>query len=262
MTKNELKYYEKLKQKKFRDEENKFLIEGVHLIEECLKSESYKDNLEKIFVRENFSNSSSIEFIRSVNHYADIVIIDDIRFSKLTETVTSQGIIGVVSKPESSDKKTFVKEKGAVVVAAENINDPGNLGTIIRTCHWFGADELIISKNSADIFNSKVIRASQGSVFFVEIKTDADLENDLKEFKTADYEILVTDLKSQKSISEMDFSKEKNYVIVLGNESSGVSGIIKENKDYTKVKIDGFSGCESLNVSVTAGIILYEITKK
>lgn len=261
MTKNELKLLEKLKQKKFRDEEGKFLIEGVHLIEECLRSDRYMKNLERVIIREDFENEALIEKFRDSDHFAEIEYVQESVFKKLSETVTSQGIIGVVKKANDSDGKDFRKNKKSLIIAAENINDPGNLGTIIRTCHWFGADKLIVSKNSADIYNSKVIRASQGSLFFVNIQNEADLKSELSEYHTMNYKIIVTDLKKGKNLSEMKFSESGNYVAVLGNEAEGISGDISENENYEKVKVKGFSECESLNVSVTAGIILYEITK-
>ncbi|MBL8006916.1 MAG: RNA methyltransferase [Ignavibacteria bacterium] len=261
MTKNELKLLEKLKQKKFRDEEGKFLIEGVHLIEECLNSERYMKNLERVFIRDDFENDDLIEKFRNSDHFAEIEYLPESIFKKLSETVTSQGIIGVVKKAEDYEVKDTQKTERLVIIAAENINDPGNLGTIIRTCHWFGADKLIISKNSADIYNSKVIRASQGSLFYVNVQNEADLKHELQEYHSLKYKIIVTDLIKGKDLSEIEFSGSGNYVVVLGNEAEGVSREISENENYEKIKVKGFSECESLNVSVTAGIILYEITK-
>lgn len=261
MTKNELKLLEKLKQKKFRDEERRFLIEGVHLIEECLKSAIYMKNLERVIIREDFENEELIEKFRISDHFAEIEYVPESIFKKLSETVSSQGIIGVVKKADDYESLDKHKSKGSVIVAAENINDPGNLGTIIRACHWFGSDKLIVSKNSADIYNSKVIRASQGSVFYVNIQNEADLKHELHKYHSLKYRILVTDLKKGKNLSEINLSGSGNIVAVLGNEAEGVSRDISENENFEKLKIKGFSECESLNVSVTAGIILYEITK-
>ena len=159
MNNSDIKNLEKLHHKKYRDEFNKFLIEGIHLIEECLRSDIYREMLETIFVREDFENESAIEKIKNSNHSAGIEILDDRKFSRLSETVNSQGIIGLVSRPDLSlhNEKIKTDKSNKIVVAIDNISDPGNLGTIIRTCHWFGADELIISKNSVDVFNSREI---------------------------------------------------------------------------------------------------------
>lgn len=258
---NDLKYYEKLKQKKYRDEENKFLIEGVHLIEECLKSELYRSKLEKILVREDFNNDKAFESIKHSDHYAEIDFIPVSKFSKLSETVNSQGIIGLVSKPVVASNKAKKDNSNYIIIGIESINDPGNLGTIIRNCHWFGIDELIIGNNSVDVYNSKVIRSSQGALFFVNIKNEVDFKTELENYRSDNFEILVTDLNAGNHLSEIKIDKTQNYLIVFGGESTGVSAGISGNTNYSKMKIKGFSDCESLNVAVTSGIIMYEFSK-
>jgi TrmH family RNA methyltransferase len=260
-TLNDVKYYAKLKLKKYRDREGKFLIEGIHLIEECLKSEKYRNNLEKIFVREDFQNDKAFEIIRSYNHIADIEIIDEIKFSKITETVTSQGLIGVVSKLSGEISKVTSEETSIIKVVLDSINDPGNLGTILRNCHWFGADEVIVGINSADIYNSKVLRSSQGAVFNLNISNETEIENELVNLKAKGFEIIITDLKAENYLSEFTIEKNKKFALVFGNEASGISENITVNKNYKHLKIKGFSDCESLNVSVTSGIFLYTFRK-
>ncbi|HMS65917.1 MAG TPA: RNA methyltransferase [Ignavibacteria bacterium] len=259
ITNNDLKYYEKLKQKKHRDAENKFLIEGVHIIEECLKSETYRKHLEKIIVREDFNNEKAFDIIKNADHIADIEFLPESKFNKLSETVNSQGIIGVVSKPDKFINQEKTDQINSIVVAVENVNDPGNLGTIIRNCHWFGADELILSGNSVDIYNSKVIRSSQGSLFFVNIRNEADLNSEFADYRSHNYEIFVTDLNAENYIDDIVFLKPRKYVAVFGSESSGVSKSICDNNEYNKVKIRGFSDCESLNLAVATGIVLYKL---
>jgi len=242
--------YSLLKQKKYRDSENKFLIEGIHLVEECLKSKYYRDNIEKIFVLNGFSDKS---FLNKIDSRADVVFLDKKKFSKLSETVTPQGVIAVVSK---NSKHSLRHSSQKVTVAVDSINDPGNLGTIIRTCYWFNVDELIVSKNSADIFNSKVIRSSQGAIFNVNIKSEVDLKNDLEMKLKDSLEIILCDVNTENYLSEFTFNKNKNYVLVFGNESKGISKSILQNKDYRKIKIKNYSECESLNVAVAAGIVI------
>ena len=258
---SDLKYFEKLKQKKYRDEENKFLIEGVHLIEECLKSDIYRSKLEKIFVREDFNNDKAFESIKNSDHYAEIDFIPVSKFSKLSETVNSQGIIGLISKPDVTINRAKKENENLIVIAIESINDPGNLGTIIRNCHWFGIDELIIGNNSVDVYNSKVIRSSQGALFFVNIKNEVDFQTELENYSSDNFEILVTDLNAEKHLTEIEIDKAKNYVIVFGGESTGVTESISGNENYSKMKIKGYTDCESLNVAVTSGIIMYEFRK-
>lgn len=260
---SDIKYLEKLHHKKYRDEYNQFLIEGVHLIEECLKSENYKNLLEKIYVREDFENESAIDKIKNSDHSADIEILDERKFSRISETVNSQGIIGLVSRPDTNLQEDMMIPglSKKLIIAIDNISDPGNLGTIIRTCHWFGTDELIISKNSVDIYNSKVIRSSQGSIFFLKIRNELNLEDEIENYRKRDFRILLSHLNADKYLSDFKISDSENYLIVFGNEANGISDSISGNKNYTKFRIKGYSGCESLNAAVAAGIILYEFRK-
>ena len=247
LTNNEIKYYVGLKNKKTRNEEGKFLIEGLHLIRECLASKFYyKDYIESIIVRDDF-NLSQIP-----TKDIEVLYVSEKNFDKISDTVNPQGIIAVVRKPEYSDDYTHSNLN--LIVALENINDPGNLGTILRTCYWFNAGKILVSAGSVDLYNSKVLRASQGAVFHTNVRTEVDLYSELEKL-SSDHEILLTDLSSKKSLSELNIDKNKKYVIVFGNEANGISDEIKEYK-YDLIKIDNFTDCESLNLSVSAGIIL------
>ncbi len=255
MTKNEIKYYEKLKQKKYRDLENKFLIEGIHLIEECLKSKIYGPGLEKIFISENISLPSSISELLKSKSETEIIYLSELIFNKLSETVNTQGIAGIVNFPEKKYTVDFSKSN-LLSVFLDNINDPGNMGTIIRTCSWFGVDEIAISRNSADIYNSKVIRASQGAIFNINIREDLDLESELRIYSENGFEIFLADAKALNTLSILEVRTGSNFAVVFGNEANGISQMISGNENYTRIKVRGHSDCESLNVAVTAGIIL------
>ena len=258
MTNNEVKYYEKLKQKKYRDLENKFLIEGIHLIEECLKSGSSGNKIEKIFIRNDFENDSINKILRDHNYNKALVRLEKKTFRKLSETVNSQGIIGAVNMTFPDFKIDFSKSE-LVVVALDSINDPGNLGTIIRTCHWFGVNEILISKNSADIYNSKTIRASQGALFSQKIRNELDLKSVLEEYHQNGLKIFLSVVNSECSLDVIKKYANGNMVIVFGNEANGISSNIINCERYDSFTIKGFSQCESLNVSVAAGIALNKI---
>jgi RNA methyltransferase, TrmH family len=185
-------------------------------------------------------------------------------FNKLTDTESSQGIVGVVSKP--AQQKDDSSEN--LVIALDTVNDPGNLGTIIRTAYWFGVKTILLSKGSADPYNPKVIRSTQGGIFHTNIIEDVDLKGKLNEYKNAGYNIFLFTLNASSSLSqilrsdESDKSdKSKKSVIVFGSESHGISEELL-NEDFTHVKIDGYSDCESLNVAMAAGIALYSFKKK
>lgn len=252
MNNNTLKNYIKLKQKKYREESGQFLIEGIHLAEECLKSRYYKKNIEKIFLRKDFNDDKLLQKIKGI----EVEIVSEIEFKKLAETENSQGIIALVKKAEN-----IPPVNDRIICALDGINDPGNLGTIFRLCWWFGIDKVLISKNSVEIYNSKVIRASQGAIFNLFVKENVDLRNELMNLKDNNYEILLTDLKTENKIQNYKFEKDKKYVLVFGNEANGISNEIKNDSGFKKIKIDSYSNCESLNVAVSAGIIFYELRK-
>jgi RNA methyltransferase, TrmH family len=247
-----LKNYIKLKQKKYRDESGQFLIEGLHLVEECLKSKFYKKNIEMIFIRKDFSDENIMNKLRGI----ETEILSEFDFSRLSETENPQGIIGLVNKSEH-----MPAQNNKIICALDNLNDPGNLGTIFRLCWWFGIDNILISRNSVDIFNSKVIRASQGAMFNLIIREKVDLPSELINLSNNNYEVLITDLKTKSTLHDYKFGKEKNYILVFGNEANGISPEIRNVQEFTKIKIDSYTNCESLNVASSAAIIFYELRK-
>jgi TrmH family RNA methyltransferase len=176
----EIKQLASLKQKKFREQENRFLIEGFHLIEECLSSSFH---LEKILLREDVDLK---KFKLSGRKLPEIIKLPKSQFKKLQETDNSQGIIGVVKIPE---QKTVKNTKGNLIIALDRINDPGNLGTILRTSYWFGIDKILLGENSADIYNSKTIRSSQGAVFHLNLQLNVKLSEELLIYYQSGYNI-------------------------------------------------------------------------
>ena len=252
MTNKELKYYENLKRKKFRDSEDLFLIEGIHLIEECLKSKYYSQSLKKLVVRNGFENDKFLKNIQTVRSNIEIVYLEKNKFKRLSETVNTQGIIGVVQKTSLKRKS---KRKN-LIVALDCINDPGNLGTIIRTCYWFDVDEVLISKQSAELFNSKVIRATQGAMFNMIIKENQDLTKELNKLNTEGYQIYLADSNGKKLLSDLNFENNDSVVFVFGNEAHGISKELNKSKSFNTIRIKRNTDCESLNVGVSVGIVL------
>lgn len=252
MTNEKIKLYVKLKQKKFRDENKQFLIEGIHIVEECLKSKYYKKNIIEVFLRKDFENEKILNKLKNI----DFEFLSDTDFKKLTETENSQGIIGLVHNQEN-----LPLTEGKIICALDNINDPGNLGTILRICWWFGIENILISKNSVDIYNSKVIRASQGALFNLIIKDNIDLHNELTILHKKKYEILLSDLNASNILGKFIFKKDNKYVLVFGNEANGITKEILNNDQFKNIKINNYTKCESLNVAASAAIIFYEIRR-
>ncbi|MGA2667614.1 MAG: RNA methyltransferase [Ignavibacteria bacterium] len=249
LSNTEIKYYGSLKHKRFRVAEEKFLIEGFHLVEECMKS-SYK--LECVIFNEKTDDEKKeqmLTFLKRKN--IPIYETKEKNFKKLKETEHSQGVIGVVV--QKKDLRFDVLANGRLVIALDSINDPGNFGTIIRTAYWFGADCILSGKGSVDIYNSKVLRSTQGAIFHSAIHTDVDLPGKLNLLNKNGYSVYLMSQDGNISLKEIDhFDKT---VFVFGNESDGISEALLKDC-FDKVKIDGFSDCESLNVAVSCGIVL------
>lgn len=246
----ELKILSSLKQKKFREQEGKFLIEGFHLIEECLGSSFY---LEKIVIRKDVHNNKLDELrLKYKNKINKIVEISPLQFKKISETENSQGIIGEVKIPPKQHGNN--NPEGNLIIALDRINDPGNLGTIIRTAYWFGTDRILIGENSADIYNSKVIRSSQGGIFHVNMDTNMLLTKELTRYKSLGYGIFLFTADGNKYLDEI--KSPGKSVIVIGNEAEGISTEILA-LNFPSIKIRGFSNCESLNAAVSSAVGLY-----
>lgn len=247
----DIKYYSSLKQKKYREESGKFLIEGFHLIEECLNS-SY--HLDLIILRDDIElNEYPVisKKIKDKKIKIELLLLQS--FTKLSETENSQGIIGVVSKKISQTEKS----KAKIIIALDRITDPGNLGTILRTAYWFGVELILVSGNSVDIYNSKTIRASQGAIFHTDVRENTDLLSRLNEFKDNGYKVYLLTPKGTDNLKGIN--KGAKSVFVFGNETDGISEELF-NSGFHLLKIEGFTDCESLNVAVSTAIVLYEFS--
>lgn len=252
LTANQIKQFASLKQKKYRLEHSRYLIEGFHLIEECLKSQH---ELEYIILREGADLQGHAEILKMISQNKTIVEPLPVKqFNKLIETESSQGIVGVVKRPAYGS----AIPGGNIIIALDKVSDPGNLGTIIRTAYWFGVKDIILSEDCADPYNPKVIRSTQGGVFHVNLFEDTELAAELKKLKQDNYKIYLFALESEKFLEQI--SGNNKSVLVFGSESRGISKDLL-NEGFETVKIKGNSDCESLNVAISAGIALYHFTK-
>lgn len=252
LSSNEIKEIASLKQKKYRNEYGKFLIEGFHLVEECLNSEF---ELEYIILREGTDLQGKAAILEKISKNKTIVEpLPEKQFNKLVETEASQGIIGIVKKPAKSKDGV----NGKLIIALDRISDPGNMGTIIRTAWWFGVNEIWLSEECADPYNSKVIRSTQGGIFHLNIREDLDLKSALDSTVNNGYKAYLFTLDAEKML--YDITENDKAILVFGNEAHGISDEIQSG-GFDKVKINGFSDCESLNAAISAGIALYHFTK-
>ncbi|MCC6866077.1 MAG: RNA methyltransferase [Ignavibacteria bacterium] len=249
---NQLKLFASLKNKKYRHQHKLFLIEGFHLIDECLKSNF---ELEYIILRNDIDLQGHTSILKKISNNKTIVEpLPEKQFNLLSETESSQGIIGVVKIPVVKSPKA----EGKIILALDRINDPGNLGTIIRTAWWFGIKDILLSDDCADIYNPKVIRATQGGIFNINFAENCDLLTELQSLYSHGYKIFLFTLNCDKKLSQLKDTGKS--VLVFGSEAHGINENIL-NAGFQNVKIEGYSNAESLNVAVSSAIAMYQFTR-
>ena len=251
---NELiKHIKKLKDKKYRDENNEYIIEGIKLIEEAVNENA---KIKNIIINENTTNTYELptNVMLEIAKYDCIYVTDKI-FNSITQVTNPQGIMAIVAKESSQDEIDFTQD---IIVVLDDVQDPGNLGTILRTVDSIGLNQIIVSQNTADCYNPKVVRSTMGAIFRLNIIQSNDLMETIKTIKKHHFKLMVTSLQTENSIYDIKFDKK---IIVIGNESNGVS---KEIQDYAdeKAKIPMLGKTESLNASVAAGIVMYEYVRQ
>lgn len=247
-----VKSIKKLKEKKFRDEKNQFIVEGIKLVAEAIEE---KTDIDSVVVCEDCVNDGSIDkkLLYEIARYKCIYVTEKI-FDTLTDVSNPQGIMAVINRKINNLDIDYSQD---IIVVLDGIQDPGNLGTILRTVDAAGLNQIILSKETADSFNPKVVRSTMGGIFRVNIIKSDNLANTLKEAKKQGFEVVVTSLDTDKSMYDVSYNKK---VIVIGNEANGVSKEVQDLADY-KVKIPMFGKAESLNASVAAGIMIYEYVR-
>ena len=224
-----IKEYAKLNSKKYRDETGLFIVEGEHLVEEALKK------------------TSAIDIFSLDDSYTKV---SEAVMRKLSSLNTLPNVLAICKKPSEEEIK------GNILIL-DGIQDPGNLGTIIRSAVAFGIDNIITSEDTVDYLNSKVLRASEGMVFHINI-VEKDLFEELPKLKDK-YKIYTTNVVNGSDVSKINV--DKPYAIIMGNEGNGVK---KEIAEYASeaIYIPMNEACESLNVAIATSIILYEFSKK
>jgi len=249
---NELQYYSSLLQKKHRRIEDKFLVEGKKSVVEGVNSDYECD---VIFITHNFAeeNETIISNLRKFKN--KIVTIKQNELQKISDTITPQGIAAVFKKPKLGFSiNDFSAEK--IIVMLDNISDPGNLGTIIRNCDWFGIRNILLSDNIVDYTNPKVIRSSMGSVFHINIFENISSDH-LKELKSSIYEILCADIEGE---NIFNYKSSKKKILILSSESHGPSKEIQMITDK-KISVPRIGNAESLNVASASAVLLAQLTK-
>lgn len=233
-----VKNWQKLHEKKHREKQQKFLIENEHLIQEAITA----GYLEELILLENTENT--FDFAK------EVVYVNEAVMSKLKVNPSLPACMGVVKIPKVSGKL------GNKIILCDDIQDPGNLGSMIRTAYSFGFDTLIVSNNSVDVYNEKVVRSTQGALFHLNI-VRGNLLDFIHKLKNEDYRVYATALKDAKGLST--FACPKKLALVFGNEGAGVSEkVLAESDEKIFIEMSQF---ESLNVGIACGICAYWFRK-
>lgn len=238
LSKNKEKVYYSLKQKSKRDENKLFIVEGVKICRELLRTD--------LFIEELLSTRKNIDI------FPNATLISEKQANRISNLKSNSGVFAVVRIPNNKSKI----EEESIILCLDNISNPGNLGSIIRTLDWFGYSQVICSNNCVDIYNPKTIMASMASVFRIQTHY-IDLYKFIEERKK-NRTIIGTNLDG-KSIYNSEISD--NSIIIFGNESNGISQEILSLCN-NNIKIPGKGKAESLNLSNSVAIIMAEIFRR
>ena len=228
----------KLKDKKTRDEKGLFLVETKHLVLEASRAG---------LIEELILEQDEIFPIDAPVTYVTKEIL-----KKLSSMESPSNVMAVVRKRKEN------QEIGEKILILDRIQDPGNLGTIIRSAVAFNIDTIICSKDTVDLYNPKVVRASQGMIFHIPVIT-RDIKKVIEDLKEKDYKIIGTKVSCGSDVRTS--SIYSHFALIIGNEGQGVSKEIEDMcNEHLYIKMNG--NCESLNASVAASILMYEINNK
>lgn len=243
-----------LKSKKERDEQGVFVVEGLRIFMDAINSAS--ELVEKIYMSETFYNTDFpvIAEKNGLSPEADrIEIVKDSVFDAISGTVSPQGILCVVKKPEHSLKDILNASSGKYLLL-ENIQDPGNLGTMVRTAEAAGISGIILSRDTADIFNPKVTRATMGSIFRVPFVYCEDFTGAINELKKNGIDVYAAYLHGGRPYGEIAFPD--HYAIMIGNEGNGLTDEAV-NSASERVFIPMQGQIESLNAAIAAAVLMF-----
>ena len=241
------------KQARERRKTKKFVAEGIKMVLEAINF----DKLDKLYVSESAFDRTAQRLGDKLERIPYEVVADNV-FKQISDTVTPQGVLATVNMPEYDVKEILSDERKAWVLL-DDLRDPGNLGTIIRTSEGAGMSGVIMSKESVDLFNPKVVRSTMGAIFRVKFCYVESLIDIIEEIKKSGYDVYATAMEGSEVYDCVDYTKGSAFII--GNEANGVSDAVFE-KASKRIRIPMEGKLESLNAAVSAAIIMYEMARQ
>jgi RNA methyltransferase, TrmH family len=247
-----IKQWSQLLNKRGREDQGKFILEGIHLVHEALKA-----NLEVEVILFSLEKGYPMELPDRSNLPCESIGVSDAVLTKCSDTQTPQGVLAVALKPEWS-KEQLLEQVNGLVIVVDGVQDPGNLGTIIRSADAVGATGVVLGKGTVDLYNPKTIRSTMGSLLHLPI-----LEYDLHELLALagkhPIQLVSTSLQAEQSCYELDMTGSTWFIV--GNEGSGVSESIQPFVNH-EIIIPMRGKAESLNVAMAATVLLFEAARQ
>lgn len=239
------------KKAKLRNELGQFVIEGIKMY-----GEIPKDYIVSTYVSETFYNEKIVNNYIGVEKYE---IISDKIFGGISETITPQGILAIVKQPKYNFDN-IIKKESATLLFLDNLRDPGNLGTIIRTAEGAGIDGIVLSKESVDVYNPKVIRSTMGAIYRMPFTYEENFADTLKKkYINNGFELYAAHLEGASEYTKVNYPKKTG--IIIGNEANGISKEVVEVANHM-IKIPMEGKVESLNAAISAALIIYEVYRQ
>ncbi|MFW6257020.1 MAG: TrmH family RNA methyltransferase [Bacillota bacterium] len=248
-----IKRLRKLYRARKRRKEEKFILEGSRIIEQAYQAGA---SFSELFLTPEFESDRLEDLLKNKSY--DLKYVSPRILKEVTDTVSPQGVVAVVDKPHYEPEDIFQGQNN-FVLTLDRIQDPGNMGTLIRTAAAVGVDGLIALKGCVDIYNLKVLRATMGALFSVPVLTRISREEFLDMFSSVPYDLVCTDAAGNDFYYEPEYEQPVNFVI--GNEAQGISPELLARANY-RVKIPLVGKMESLNAAVSGGIVLYDFLRK
>jgi RNA methyltransferase, TrmH family len=255
VTKRHLRELKDLGKKKAREEQGRFLVEGLRMAEEAAESDfQILEVLSTEACAGTVPGQTVLNKFRRKNPLFSTISERDL--ASISDTVTAQGVIAVVSVRKFELESMLQPTQRSLIVGLDAVADPGNLGSMIRTCDWFGVNGVVIGQGSVELYNPKVLRSSMGGIFRLPIVEDAVLLSIIDRLKNSGYTIYVADADGEAFAEELQYA-DRAFVI-MGNEARGASASLKHAANH-RVAIRRYGLAESLNVGVACGVVLSAI---
>ena len=255
---SKIKYIRSLQQKKYREREKKYLVEGLRFAEEALGYPADIDTV--VYTPALMEGRRGRDLVAKAAALGlTLVAVSDTVFKELSGTETPQGIMAVMKMDEKPFAPDAIADEGGLLLVVDGVQDPGNLGTIVRTADAAGVKNIILLKGTVDIYNPKTLRSTMGSVF----RVNCHIWNDSLElaalFRDKGIRLYVASAGGGKTIYEADYNGP--VALVLGSEAAGPGAVLTEQADSV-ITIPMLGNAESLNVAVAAGIIIFEAVRQ